>query len=372
MRSIVVGCASMKKSKQSKCESKSSRDGILQKANFKQHNFDDRTTRVAPKAKAETHSCIRPSIETTIHYPLSTWKHTDTMTGFWLVVAICMVATIGGSSAFTVLPPRTTTTRTTGPKIFLSEPRTRPRYRQPHLRLALHMIGDGGGMGIGIQTAQMLLDKRRHEELKQNMRKDYPLVPESVLDICIGITAEAFTTVAPEKIRMALKPGAMQQSQPELKKSLVRTALDQQVIRDIPVINTKDKEALLGTVVDLALRFVLKDATAALAAPEVRLQALEEQVRQVKAQMGPWRLALYRLRNNILQVATPILVALSVALLYTQRDDPRVATVTSIARRVFSKVVVPLLTLVQTEVSFMFNDCRSQFNYCRSKVMSWL
>jgi hypothetical protein len=226
------------------------------------------------------------------------------------------------------------------------------------------MMG-GGGMGIGMQTAQLLLDKRRHDELKQNMRVDYPLVSDSVLDICIDITAKAFTMVAPEKIRKALKVGARQQTQPELKKALVRAALDQKVIRDIPVLNNKDKEALLGNVVDLALRFVMRDAKAVLAAPEVRLQALEEQVRRVKAQMGPWRLSLYRLRNNPLQVATPIFVALSAVLLYAQRDDPTVVTFTTIARRAFSKLVVPLLTLVQTEVLWMFS-------YFRSKVMSWL
>jgi hypothetical protein len=71
----------------------------------------------------------------------------------------------------------------------------------------------------------------------------------------------------------------MQQAQPELKKALVRAALDHRVIRDIPVLNSMDKEALLGNVVDLDLRVVLRDASAVLAAPEVRLQALEDQVR---------------------------------------------------------------------------------------------
>jgi hypothetical protein len=222
------------------------------------------------------------------------------------------------------------------------------------------MIG-GGGMEIGIQTAQLLLDKRRHAELKQNMRRDYPFVPDSVLDICIDITAKAFTTVAPEKIREALQPGALQQAQPELKKALVRAALDQRVIQNIPVIQNKDKEAMLGNVVDLALRFVLKDAQAVLAAPEVRLQALEEQVRRVQAQMGPWRLALYRLRNNPLRVVTRIVVALAVVLLYAQRNDPTVV----MARKAFSKLVVLLLALVQKEVAWMFH-------YSRNKVMNWL
>jgi hypothetical protein len=223
------------------------------------------------------------------------------------------------------------------------------------------MIFGGGGMEIGILTAQLLLDKRRHAELKQNMRKNYPFVPDSVLDICIDITAKAFTTVAPEKIRKALQPGALQQAQPELKKALVRAALDQRVIQNIPVFKNKDKEALLGNVVDLALRFVLKDAQAVLAAPEVRLQALEEQVRRVQAQMGPWRLALYRLRNNPLQVATRLIVALSVVLLFAKRNDPTVVS----ARRAFSKLVVLLLTLVQKEIAWMFL-------YSKSKVMNLL
>jgi hypothetical protein len=224
------------------------------------------------------------------------------------------------------------------------------------------MLGGGRGIGIGIQTAQLLLDKRRHDELKQNMKVDYPLVPDSVLDIFIDITARAFTTVAPEKIRNAL---LQQEAQPALKKALVDAAMDQKVIRNMPVLNSKDKEALLGNVVDLALRFVLRDAKAALAAPEVRLQALEEQVRRVKAQMGPWKVALYRLRNHPLQIAAPILVALSILLWYALRDNSTVLTVTAIARKMFSKVVVPLLTLVYKEVWWMF--------HCfRRNVMSWV
>jgi hypothetical protein len=303
---------------------------------------------------------------------------------FWLAAVaaiICMVAIIGGSSAFTVFPSSTKTTRATGPSIFLNKPIQLDRIgirsrcqRQPHnlhlttTRLRMMRMGGGGGrgsMGIGIQTAQLLLDKRRHDELKRNIKVDYPLVPDSVLDICIDITAKAFTTVAPEKIRNALQPGKMEQAQPALKKALVSAALDQKVIRNMPVLTSKDKEALLGNVVDLALRFVLRDAKAALAAPEVRLQALEEQVRNVKAQMGPLRLARYRLRTNPLQVAAPVLLALSAVLAYAQRDDPTVVTVTNIARRVFSKLVVPLVTLVPNQAGWMFHSSRSQ-------VMSWL
>jgi hypothetical protein len=50
------------------------------------------------------------------------------------------------------------------------------------------------------------------------------------------------------------------------------------------------------------------------------------------------------LLNNLLQFAAPMLAALSVVLLYAQRDDPTVVTSTTIARRAFSKVVVPFLT----------------------------
>jgi hypothetical protein len=199
-------------------------------------------------------------------------------------------------------------------------------------------------------------------ELESKRRNCYWTSADSVLDIFIDITAKAFTTVAPEKIRNAL---CQQQAQPALKKALVRAALDQTVIRNLPVLNSKDKEALLGNVVDLALRFVLRDAKAALAAPEIRLQALEEQIRRVKAQMGPWKLALYRLRNNPLQFAAPILVALSVLLWYAQRDNPTVLTLKAIARKAFCKLVVPLLTLVQREVWWMFHSLRS-------KVMSWV
>lgn len=239
--------------------------------------------------------------------------------------------------------------------------------------------GRGSSIGIGIQTAQLLLDKRRHAELKQNIRLDYPLVPDYVLDICIDIIARAFTCVAPEKILLALQQHEKIQqaiTQPALKKALVRAALDQQVIRNLPVLKFKDKEALLGNVVDLCLRFLLRDYACAvlLAAPEVRLRALEEQVRIVKAQMGPWRLALYRLRNTKhprLQVVTLILI-LSGILAYVQRDDPTVVTVTAIARQVFFQLVVPLFTLVQTISTIVQTEGWWMFHSFRSKVMTWL
>jgi hypothetical protein len=113
---------------------------------------------------------------------------------------------------------------------------------------------------------------------------------------------------------------------------------------------------LLGNIVNLALGFVLKDAKAVLAAPEVQLQASEEQVRRVKALMGPWRLALYRLRNNPIQVATA--VGLSTALLYVRREDQLVVAATAFVCKAFSQVLPVFALLAGQMLSVLARFCR--------------
>jgi hypothetical protein len=283
------------------------------------------------------------------------------MTGpnrFWLALATLLVAMIGDSLAFVVLSPRLPKTTTT--RLLFGKPKTSVPFNQimgmrSHAPPPLTMLLGGGGMEIGIQTAQLLLDSRRHDELKRKIQKVYPLVPDAVLDVCIDITATAFTRVAPGKIQEALKPGGMEKAQPELKKALVGAIMDQQVVRDIPLLKNKDKEAMLSTVVDFALEFVLKDAKEVLAAPEVQLQALEEQIRRVKALMGPRKLALYRIRNNPIQVTTA--VALSAALLYTRRENKAIAAVTAVVRMAFSKALV-LLVMLQKKLKLLGKSLR--------------
>jgi hypothetical protein len=192
---------------------------------------------------------------------------------------------------------------------------------------ALAMLPTNNDMEVGIQTAQLLLDPRRRQKLKDQMQQKFPLVPDAVLDSSIDITAQAFTKVAPEKLKIALRPGGMDKVRPELERVIVRVVLDQPAIQSIPVLNSKDKKKLVEAVVTMALDNILKNAQEVLAAPEVRLEALEAQVREVKAMMGPWRLFLYRLRHvNPQSVVAFLTLSVASIVMYQQRNLPAIAT----------------------------------------------
>lgn len=197
-----------------------------------------------------------------------------------------------------------------------------------------------GGVELDIQTAQLLMDPRRHDKLKQNIQQRFPFVPEEFLVGCIDLTAEAFTSVAPNKLKLALKPGGMEKVRPDIERSIVEVAMKQQLVRDIPVLNNSDKEKMVETLVDMALDAMLDDAEELLAAPEVRLQTLEEEIREVKRIMGVRRLWLYRVRNN------PIPVAISVAaiggLLFARRDNPFVASTLQVGKAFLSSAATAL------------------------------
>ena len=200
-----------------------------------------------------------------------------------------------------------------------------------------------GGVELGIQTAQLLMDPRRHDKLKHNIQQRFPFVPEEFLDGCIDLTAEAFTSVAPNKLKLALKPGGMEKVRPDIERSIVEIAMKQPLVRDIPVLNDTDKEKMIEALVDVALDAMLDDAEELLAAPEVRLQALEEEIREVKRIMGVRRLWWYRVRNN------PIPVAISVAaiggLIFARRDNPFVAPTLQVVKALLSSAATALSVL---------------------------
>jgi len=200
-----------------------------------------------------------------------------------------------------------------------------------------------GGIEVGIQTAQLLMDPRRHDKLKLNIQRRWPLVPDAFLDPCIDLCADAFKNVAPDKLKLALKPGGMEKVRPDIERSIVNVAMEQKMVRDIPVLNDADKSKMLEAIVDLALDSILDDAEEILAAPEVRLETLEREMREVKQLMGPWRLILYRVRNNPLPVS--IALALSVTCIYVKRDDPLVAPVLHIGKVILSEAATAIAAL---------------------------
>lgn len=219
-----------------------------------------------------------------------------------------------------------------------------------HQTSQLHAIRNAGNnMEVGIQTAQLLMDNRRHDELKRSIKKSYPLVPDAILDSCIDIIAQAFTTVAPKKLQRALEPGGMIKARPSLEQALVKAVMDQKVIQDIPILQDKEKTLLLAALVNLALDFVLKDANDILQAPQVRLAALQDQVQQVQRQMGLYQLTLYRLRRHRGTAATLTAAAVLVVTLYVRRHDAAIVAVTAAATRVFGKYIGPCFKCLQKQ-----------------------
>lgn len=233
------------------------------------------------------------------------------------------------------------------PRILISSARpllqanVHARQRQSHALSAFQK--QQGGIELSIQTAQLLMDPRRHDKLKQNIQRKWPLVPDGILDTCIDLCADGFRSVAPDKLKLALKPGGMEKVRPDIERSFVNVCIEQQIVRDIPILDDEDKKKMLEGIVDLALDNILDDAEELLAAPEVRLQALEEETREVKQLMGPWRLLLYRIRNNPIPVV--IAVAASACLVYVKRDDPLVAPALHVGKVVLSASATALTVL---------------------------
>lgn len=65
-------------------------------------------------------------------------------------------------------------------------------------------------MESSIQAALVLTDKKRQEEWKKDISKKFPLIPAFVIDICMDSIVEAFGAVAPNELKIALKPGGLE------------------------------------------------------------------------------------------------------------------------------------------------------------------
>jgi hypothetical protein len=191
-------------------------------------------------------------------------------------------------------------------------------------------------METGIQIAQLLLDKRQQVALKKDLKRQYPLIPGDIIDVCLDMTADAFSTIAPKEFKDALRPGGMEKLRPEIRNAIVSNMMQQQAIRDIPVLKDHDKQKLLLGVMDLALDVLLQDAQEVLAAPEDRLDALQVQQRQIHKLMGPQRLALYRVRRYPGRVAMG--AAVVAFFLYQQRTTAVMTAVTATIQTVLVKL----------------------------------
>ena len=191
-------------------------------------------------------------------------------------------------------------------------------------------------METGIQIAQILLDKRQQDVLKKDLKRQYPLIPGDIIDVCLDMTANAFSAIAPKEFKDALRPGGMEKLRPDIRNAIVSNMMQQQAIRDIPVLKDHDKQKLLLGVVDLALDVLLQDAQEVLAAPEDRLDALQVQQRQIHKLMGRKRLALYRVQRYPLRVA--LVVAVVALFPYQQRTTAVMTAVTAALQTVLVKL----------------------------------
>lgn len=171
---------------------------------------------------------------------------------------------------------------------------------------------------LGVQTAQLLLDKRHHDRLRDDIAEMYPLIPSPVLTTAIRLTASGFSTLAPNQLKLALSPGGMDKVRPEIRDTVVTTVLEQRAVRMFPLLNQSEKRDLLNAVVDLCMDQILNDAEWVLSKPEIRLEELEEQIEEIKKEMGLWRLIQYRVRRNLVEYTSVLLLASFCGLSYHQ------------------------------------------------------
>jgi hypothetical protein len=143
------------------------------------------------------------------------------------------------------------------------------------------------------------MDPRRHTNLKERISKQYPWVHAGALDLAVILVAKGFTSLPPTKLQQALRPGGMEQSWPHIRTAMALTITQQpSYIEDFKFLKEDVKKQLFVRLVNMTLDEVLKDAKWLFARPEVRLEALEVEAKQVKVEMGSWRLFKYRLRQH--------------------------------------------------------------------------
>jgi hypothetical protein len=201
-------------------------------------------------------------------------------------------------------------------------------------------------VGSGIETALMLIDKRRQEEFKKEMLQNFPFVPPGVMDTCVTSLADSFSAVAPSKLKTALKPGGLEKVRPELEDTIVASLQDQSMIKDLPLTKS-DKGKLLKYMVRLSLDYLLQDVQEMLKQPTERLQLLDDKKQQIQRYMTFWQLTWYRIRYYPIQMTLiGAATAMSSIFLYQQyRKTALAAAVTSTCLSIVAAVKAPLVTL---------------------------
>lgn len=150
-------------------------------------------------------------------------------------------------------------------------------------------------MESGIETALLLLDKKRQNLWKADVKKEYPLIPSGVVDVCLDAACDVFSSVAPSQLKQALQPGGLEKVRPEIENRIV-----QQLLKDTNTIPLpkSDKKQILSNLVHVSLDFVFQDALVFLAEPNIKLLALEEQRYQIRRYMTKRQCIWYEIRYH--------------------------------------------------------------------------
>ena len=174
----------------------------------------------------------------------------------------------------------------------------------------------------GVGTVLVLGNKQRRTQWTKDVSKEFSWIPPKMLSSCIDGLASAFEAVAPKDLQNALQPGGLEKVRSKIEADFVRYLKVQPIIRQLPM-PKDDKNKLVSYLVDLSLDFFMKDLESALAAPSVKLRALDQERREILRYMSVRQLAWYRLRHkpkSTIALGLLSLWAMGITLLYFRQN----------------------------------------------------
>lgn len=146
-----------------------------------------------------------------------------------------------------------------------------------------------------VETALALGNKKRRAQWTREASRSFSWIPPTMLSTCIDGLASAFAAVAPKDLKDALKPGGLEKVRSKIETVVVRDLKAQPIIKSLPM-PRDDKNKLVEYLVDLSLDFFLKDLESTLAAPSVKLAALDRERHEIMQYMSFREMLWYRLK----------------------------------------------------------------------------
>jgi len=226
----------------------------------------------------------------------------------------------------------------------------------------------------GIETALFLLDKTEQVEWKKDICKQFPWVPNTILDQCLDSITHAFSTVTPSELKAALKPGGLVKVRPKLENSIVKALEKQPINNSMIPLKEDQKRQLLKYLVTLSLDYLLKDAETLLANPFDKLRELDVERRRIQRRMSFWQLCWYQIRFHRIRTSMMIgLATVGTSYAFYLQDTTIVSTAIlnafskfsvscSIVLQKFNAFVATLVlfvTTIDTELSSFFTRVTS-------------